>query len=131
MTVESITAGYRYMYKGKTYNVLAVLDQTLIQYEDEWWPTVRYSTGGSPKAFVRSTKEFDDKFYPLDERIKSDGKYRPSLTLGGSDFWLVKYTEHKEGVEQVFMEKRGRRIKFDTYAEAKAFGDKVNKGFGR
>jgi hypothetical protein len=138
MMVTRIAAGYRYQYKGVIYNVLHILDSTLIQFEDEWWPTVRYTTKGTDKAFVRSTKEFDQKFYPLDEPVAYDGKYRPFMTLDGKCFWLVKYDDVEgaytgdpsSGIRETYLEKKGgRRMVFDTYEAAKFFGDKLNEGF--
>lgn len=34
--------GDTYEYKGVFYTVLSVSDEVLAQYEDEWYPTVRY-----------------------------------------------------------------------------------------
>jgi len=52
-------------YKDKTYQVNGVLPNNRIQFEDEWYPTVRYTCyPADGLVFYRSTKEFHEKFIP-------------------------------------------------------------------
>lgn len=62
---DLIPAESIWVYKGKHYKVNSVLTQNLIQYKDNWEPTVRYETHPSiGLVFYRSVTEFLEKFQP-------------------------------------------------------------------
>ena len=50
-------------YKGKVYRVNSVLEKNLSQYNDEWFPTVRYTTEpNNGLVFYRAVPEFLEMF---------------------------------------------------------------------
>lgn len=56
--------GQVWFYKGTHYTVIGVFAKQLIQFEDEWHPTVKYRLTKEDQGltFVRSVKEFERKF---------------------------------------------------------------------
>lgn len=54
-----------YDYKGKLYQVNSVMEKNLIQFEDEWQPTVRYTCWPQTDlVFYRALTDFNSKFMP-------------------------------------------------------------------
>jgi len=52
-----------YYYKGKPYQVNSVMEKNLIQFEDEWQPTVRYTQyPQTDLVFYRALTDFNSKF---------------------------------------------------------------------
>lgn len=65
-----LTEGSYWQYKDTAYCVECVLPDTLIQFEDEWHPTVRYTLAPQTKlVFNRALPDFLAKFVPLPEEI--------------------------------------------------------------
>lgn len=66
--MTTINEGRVYRYKGVLYTVLKLERYSLIQYKDEWHPSVRYTTTEAPAAmapeltFNRAIPEFLEKF---------------------------------------------------------------------
>ena len=55
-----------WVYKGIVYRIMFNVDEnTLIQYKNQWYPTVKYrNLEYNGKTYYRSSKEFLEKFQP-------------------------------------------------------------------
>lgn len=62
----NIKADSLWIYKGEIYRVMFNIDiNCLIQYQDEWYPTVKYRNQEfNGNTYYRSSKEFLEKFKP-------------------------------------------------------------------
>lgn len=63
---STLKADSLWEYKGAVYRIMFNVDEhTLIQYEDEWYPTVKYrNLEYNGNTYYRSSKEFLEKFRP-------------------------------------------------------------------